>query len=123
MLICNLNDRNFGCAILFALDEMAGPGSQVEIFCSLAEEELQEILQNAQRRQERQFENIEVSKVYAMTSASSWRMPLPAWTEQMSKPWPWYFKCSRSSRTETLRRSFSPWSKFAPELQRNSCQG
>jgi len=43
---------------------MAGPGSQVEIFCSLAEEELQEILQNAQRRQERQFENIEVSKVY-----------------------------------------------------------
>lgn len=123
VLICNLNDRNFGCAILFALDEMAGPGSQVEIFCSLAEEELQEILQNAQRRQERQFENIEVSKVYAMTSASSWRMPLPAWTEQMSKPWPWYFKCSRSSRTETLRRSFSPWSKFAPELQRNSCQG
>ena len=30
VLICNLNDRNFGCAILFALDEMAGPGSQVD---------------------------------------------------------------------------------------------
>lgn len=73
VLICNLNDRNFGCAILFALDEMAGPGSKVEIFCSLGEEELKEILLNAQRRQEKHFENIEISKVYvtpanAMTS-------------------------------------------------------
>ena len=64
VLICNLNDRNFGCAILFALDEMAGPGSKVEIFCSLGEEELKEILLNAQRRQEKHFENVEISKVY-----------------------------------------------------------
>ncbi|CAJ1328436.1 unnamed protein product [Effrenium voratum] len=72
-LICNLNDRNFGCAILFALDEMAGPGSEVEIYCSLGEEELQDVLSNAQRRQEKHFENITVSKTYvtprnAMTS-------------------------------------------------------
>jgi len=64
VLICNLNERNFGCAILFALDEMMGPGSEVDIYCSLGEEEVQEILSNAQRRQDKHFENISVSKIY-----------------------------------------------------------
>ncbi|CAK9022128.1 Probable ion channel POLLUX (AtPOLLUX) (Probable ion channel DMI1), partial [Durusdinium trenchii] len=73
-LICNFNDRNFGCAILFALDEMAGPGSEVEIFCSLDEQELQEILLNAQRRQERNFENIKVTKVHVTPAKATTSM-------------------------------------------------
>eukprot|EP00913_Durusdinium_trenchii_P015127 g14188.t1 len=45
-----------------------------EIFCSLDEQELQEILLNAQRRQERNFENIKVTKVHVTPAKATTSM-------------------------------------------------
>ena len=72
-LLCNLNARNCGCAVLAAMDSMTGPGSEVDLYCSLGEEEAREIVLSAQQRKEHFFENIKIRQVYstphdAMTS-------------------------------------------------------
>lgn len=67
-LICNLNARNCGCAILAAMDSMSGKGSQVDLYGSLSEEETCEIVSNAQRKWEQDFKNIEVRQVYSAPS-------------------------------------------------------
>lgn len=57
-LICNYNDRGIGSSIIAALDEMMGPGSQVDIYTGMPEEECMSSLENAQRRQGRSLQNI-----------------------------------------------------------------
>lgn len=62
-LIANFHDRGYGCSILFALDEMMGKGSEVDIYTGLSEETCMSVLDDAQRRQGRMLENI-VPKIY-----------------------------------------------------------
>ncbi|CAJ1382734.1 unnamed protein product [Effrenium voratum] len=64
VLICNFTERGYGCAILFALDEMCAAGSECDIFCSLPEEEVRAIIKNAEDETERQFRNIKVRHVH-----------------------------------------------------------
>mmetsp|Transcript_47814 Transcript_47814/g.86164 ORF Transcript_47814/g.86164 Transcript_47814/m.86164 type:complete len:782 (-) Transcript_47814:86-2431(-) len=73
VLICNFNDRGAAMSILFALDEMSAPASEVHIYASIPEEEVKEMLVSAQKRQEAEFKNISVTKIFvaagsAMTS-------------------------------------------------------
>lgn len=64
VLICNFTERGYGCAILFALDEMVAPGSVCDIFCSLTEEDARAIVSNAEEEQDRRLKNIEVRRIY-----------------------------------------------------------
>ncbi|CAE7480561.1 unnamed protein product [Symbiodinium natans] len=64
VLICNFTERGYGCAILFALDEMVAAGSVCDIFCSLSEEEARAILKNAEDEQDRKLKNIQVRSIY-----------------------------------------------------------
>jgi hypothetical protein len=57
-LICNFNDRGVACSILFALDEMMAPGSEVGIYTGLSEQECQDIIRNAERRQGSALKNV-----------------------------------------------------------------
>eukprot|EP00930_Biecheleria_cincta_P046450 TRINITY_DN3202_c0_g1_i1.p1 TRINITY_DN3202_c0_g1~~TRINITY_DN3202_c0_g1_i1.p1 ORF type:complete len:790 (-),score=196.60 TRINITY_DN3202_c0_g1_i1:250-2619(-) len=67
-LICNFSERGAGIGILFALEELAAEGSEAEIYSSLAEDEVKEILFNAQARAEQKFEKISI-KVHATPAA------------------------------------------------------
>jgi len=64
VLICNFTERGYGCAILFALDEMCAAGSVCDIYCSLSEEDASAIIENAEDEQERKLRNIKVRKIY-----------------------------------------------------------
>ena len=67
-LICNLNARNCGCAILSAMDSMTGPGSEVDLYCSLSEEEVQDIVSNSQKMTEHSYENISIRRIISTPS-------------------------------------------------------
>lgn len=72
-LICNFSERGAGIGILFALEELAVEGSEAEIYSSLSDDEVKDILFNAQARAGQKFEKISI-KVHAtpfahMTSA------------------------------------------------------
>eukprot|EP00928_Gymnodinium_smaydae_P069403 TRINITY_DN5287_c0_g1_i1.p1 TRINITY_DN5287_c0_g1~~TRINITY_DN5287_c0_g1_i1.p1 ORF type:complete len:790 (+),score=202.87 TRINITY_DN5287_c0_g1_i1:44-2371(+) len=63
-LLCNFNDRGVACSVLFALDEMMAPGSEVDIYTGLSEQECEEILANAQRRQGSELKNVK-TKIFS----------------------------------------------------------
>jgi len=67
-LICNFSERGAGIGILFALEELAVEGSEAEIYCSLSEDEVKDVLFNAQARQGQKFEKISI-KVHATPPA------------------------------------------------------
>eukprot|EP00930_Biecheleria_cincta_P061707 TRINITY_DN4726_c0_g2_i1.p1 TRINITY_DN4726_c0_g2~~TRINITY_DN4726_c0_g2_i1.p1 ORF type:complete len:800 (-),score=170.37 TRINITY_DN4726_c0_g2_i1:58-2457(-) len=67
-LICNFTERGAGCAILQALDEMCAPGSECDLFCSLSEEEVQGILQNAEEETGKKLVNISLKTIYTIPS-------------------------------------------------------
>jgi hypothetical protein len=68
-LVCNYNDRGIGSSIIAALDEMMGPGSQVDIYTGLPEDECLLSLENAQRRQGRSLQNLTVKIHHAEGSS------------------------------------------------------
>lgn len=67
-LICNFSERGAGIGILFALEELAAEGTEVEIYSCLSEDEMKEILFNAQARAGLKFEKISI-KVHATPAA------------------------------------------------------
>lgn len=66
VLICNFTERGYGCAILFALDEMCGAGSECDIFCSLSEEDVMSIIKNAEEETERCLKNLKVRHIHTV---------------------------------------------------------
>lgn len=66
VLICNFTERGYGCAILFALDEMCGAGSECDIFCSLSEEDVMSIIKNAEEETERCLKNLKVKHIHTV---------------------------------------------------------
>jgi hypothetical protein len=67
-LICNFTERGAGCAILQALDEMCAPGSECDLFCSLSEEEVHGILDNAEEESGKKLVNISLKTIYSIPS-------------------------------------------------------
>jgi len=67
VLICNFTERGYGCAILFALDEMCGSGSECDIYCSLSEEDVMSIIKNAEDETERSLKNIKVRQIITVS--------------------------------------------------------
>eukprot|EP00440_Ansanella_granifera_P033484 gb/GFBE01036330.1/.p1 GENE.gb/GFBE01036330.1/~~gb/GFBE01036330.1/.p1 ORF type:complete len:777 (+),score=183.84 gb/GFBE01036330.1/:1-2331(+) len=68
VLICNFTERGYGCAILFALDEMVGKGSECDIFCSLSEEEVHGIVENAEQENAKKLHNIKLRTIFTTPS-------------------------------------------------------
>ncbi|CAK9024865.1 unnamed protein product, partial [Durusdinium trenchii] len=66
VLICNFTERGYGCAILLALDEMCGAGSECDIYCSLSEDEVISIIKNAEEEADRTLKNIKVRKIFTV---------------------------------------------------------
>jgi len=70
VLICNFIERGAGPAILTALDAMTAAGTKVELYTTLSQEEVEEILENTQVKNEKRFDNIEVTSVHTTPSQS-----------------------------------------------------
>jgi len=70
VLICNFVERGAGPAILNALEAMTAFGTEVELYTTLSEEEVNEVLENTQRKNEQTFENIKVTAVHTTPSHS-----------------------------------------------------
>eukprot|EP00440_Ansanella_granifera_P020355 gb/GFBE01022110.1/.p1 GENE.gb/GFBE01022110.1/~~gb/GFBE01022110.1/.p1 ORF type:complete len:782 (+),score=168.42 gb/GFBE01022110.1/:1-2346(+) len=68
VLICNFTERGYGCAILFALDEMCAAGSECDIFCSRSEKEVHAIVASAEQESEKTLTNIKLRRVYTAPS-------------------------------------------------------
>jgi len=70
VLICNFVERGVGPAILTALDAMTASGTEVELYTTLSQEEVQEVLENTQAKNESRFENVAVTTVHTTPSHS-----------------------------------------------------
>eukprot|EP00931_Biecheleriopsis_adriatica_P116483 TRINITY_DN9211_c0_g2_i1.p1 TRINITY_DN9211_c0_g2~~TRINITY_DN9211_c0_g2_i1.p1 ORF type:complete len:773 (-),score=183.45 TRINITY_DN9211_c0_g2_i1:100-2418(-) len=65
-LICSFTERGYGTAILFALDEMSAPGSECDIFCTISEEEVHAIVENAEEEAGKKLRNISVKNIFSV---------------------------------------------------------
>jgi len=70
VLLCNFVERGAGPAILNALDGMTAPGTTIELYTTLSQEEVDEVLENTQTKSEKRFENIQVTAVHTTPAQS-----------------------------------------------------